>query len=77
GNPEVFEEEALDRVYAFSKGVPRLANLICDSALLTGFLYEKKTIDRALLDEVIREAPLQSSNPEFMETSDVTLQGGN
>lgn len=69
GNPEVFEEEALDRVYAFSKGVPRLANLICDSALLTGFLYEHKRITRSVMDEVIQEAPLQGSNapdPSFV-----------
>ena len=70
GNPEMFEEEALDRVYAFSKGIPRLTNLICDSALLSGFLYERRTITREVMDEVIREAPLQSSNPEFMEPTE-------
>ena len=71
GTPEIFEEEALDRVYAFSKGVPRLTNLICDSALLSGFLYERRTISREVMDEVIREAPLQSSNPEFMESTEI------
>jgi len=70
GDSEIFEEEALDRVYAFSKGVPRLTNLICDSALLSGFLYERKTISREIMDEVIREAPLQGSSaedPSFVE----------
>ena len=59
GDPDAFESEALDRVYAFSRGVPRLVNLICDSALLTGFLRETKTITRGMMEEVIREAPLK------------------
>ena len=75
GDPEIFREESLDRVYAFSRGIPRLVNLICDSALLSGFLYNQKTITRQIMDEVIKEAPLQSSSPEFMETIG-TLQGG-
>ena len=67
GDPETFEEEAIHRIYAFSKGVPRLVNLICDSALLTGFLKEQKRINRAMMDEVIQEAPLQGGSVE--ETS--------
>jgi len=67
GNSETFEEEALDRVYAFSKGVPRLANLICDSALLTGFLRDEKRISRAMMDEVIQEAPLQGRSSETID----------
>jgi len=64
GDPETFEDEALNRVYAFSRGVPRLINLICDSALLSGFIKDLKKIDRELMDEAIREAPLQSSGNE-------------
>lgn len=69
GDPEIFEEEALKRAYAFSKGIPRLVNLICDSALLTGFLYGKKTIDRKIMDEVIQEAPFQTGPPETVDHS--------
>jgi len=61
GNPDIFQLEALDRVYAFSKGIPRLVNLICDSALISGFLYNQKKVTRALMDEVIREAPFQGN----------------
>ena len=74
GSPGLFEEEAIDRIYAFSKGVPRLVNLICDSALLTGFLYERKSIAPQVMDEVIREAPLQNSNLEFMEEENAKMR---
>lgn len=52
-----FTDEALEMIYQFSKGVPRLINQICDSALLSGFIYEKELIDGDLLQEVVHESP--------------------
>lgn len=53
-----FTDEALDIIYQFSKGVPRLINSICDSALLNGFIYEKDIIDGELMQEVVDESPM-------------------
>jgi general secretion pathway protein A len=58
GKREYFTEAAFQRIFDFSKGVPRLINQICDSALLTGFLNEKETIDVDILEEVIAESPM-------------------
>ena len=55
---QYFTEEALDEVYQFSGGVPRLINSICDSALLNGFIYEKDIIDGELMREVVSESPM-------------------
>ncbi len=52
-----FTDKALDLVFQFSKGVPRLINQICDSALLNGFIYEREMIDHHLMLEVVSEAP--------------------
>ncbi len=52
-----FTDEALEMIYQFSKGVPRLINQICDSALLSGFIYEREVIDGKLIHEVIHESP--------------------
>ena len=54
-----FTEEALGLVYRFSKGVPRLINQICDSALLSGYIYEIKLIDKKIMKEVIAESPFE------------------
>lgn len=54
-----FTDPALDMIYRFSKGVPRLINQVCDSALLNGFIYEKDIIDEKLMQEVIHESPVQ------------------
>jgi len=38
--------ESYEIIYAFSKGIPRLINILCDRALLLGFVKERKTFDR-------------------------------
>ncbi len=53
-----FTEGALNMVYKFSKGVPRIINQICDSALLSGFIYENLIIDEKTINEVINESPM-------------------
>ncbi len=54
---EIFTPEAFEIVYDFSKGVPRLINQICDSALLSGYIYEADKIDSKIMYEVIKESP--------------------
>ena len=53
-----FTDKAMDMIYQFSQGVPRLVNQVCDSALLNGFIYEKDIVDENLMHEVIRESPV-------------------
>ena len=55
----IFTPEALDVMYDFARGVPRLINYSCDNALLSGFVYEKKTIDKETMLEVINESHLK------------------
>jgi len=38
--------EAYDAIYHFSRGTPRLINILCDRVLLNGFVNETRTIDR-------------------------------
>lgn len=57
-NRQYFTDEAINIIYQYSKGVPRLINQICDSALLNGFIYEKDIIDELLMNEVINESPV-------------------
>jgi len=61
---QIFEEEALDEIYFFSKGYPRLINIICDRSLLTGFVEESKTISRKHVKECAKELtiPLSTRN---------------
>jgi len=46
-----FSKSALDEIYKFSKGTPRLINLLCDRALLGGFVEETNHIDKEIIQK--------------------------
>lgn len=52
---ELFKSDALRHIYTFSHGYPRLINIICDHALLTGYSAGKKIIDSAVIKECEKE----------------------
>lgn len=56
GRPGVrFEQTALKAVYNYSKGVPRLINILCDRALLTAFVLEDRKIAGSTVKLAISE----------------------
>lgn len=55
GNPELFDPQACELIYSYSKGTPRLINSMCDTALLYGYEKQKKVIDGMLMSDVISE----------------------
>jgi len=44
-----FQPDAVDEVYSYSQGTPRLVNALCDRALLAGYVYRTGEIDRRLV----------------------------
>jgi general secretion pathway protein A len=46
-----FTTEALFAIARLSEGVPRRINLLCDQALVAGFIRESRTIDESMVDE--------------------------
>ena len=51
----VFTDPAVEEIYLYSGGTPRLINIICDRALLAGFVSETFTIDDAIIKKCIEE----------------------
>jgi general secretion pathway protein A len=52
---EIFKPDAMREIFKFSHGTPRLINVICDLALLTGFSGDLKKIDAAVIKDCARE----------------------
>ncbi len=50
-----FTHEAFEAVFRHSKGVPRLINIICDRALLAGFVKDSFVIDDTMIQQAARE----------------------
>jgi len=44
-----FSKSALHEIYKFSRGTPRLINLLCDRALLGGFVAQTYHIDKGII----------------------------
>lgn len=56
GNNVAFESAAMKAVYKFSKGIPRLINVVCDRALLGAFTAGKRgPIPRKIVKQAVRE----------------------
>ena len=55
GSPDLFTDEACQRVHHYSAGVPRLINLLCDTALVYGFAEDAREIGVDLVQGVIDE----------------------
>ena len=49
-----FTPDGLQAVYAATDGIPRLINVLCDNALLTGYAKEQTRIDRNIITEVLQ-----------------------
>ena len=54
-NREIFTGDAVREIFSFSGGYPRLINIICDHALLTGYASDLSTIDKKVIKECERE----------------------
>lgn len=51
----LFTPKALKKIYQYSKGIPRLINVVCDNALINGYGSEKKVIGEDIIREVISD----------------------
>lgn len=73
-NPFIFANRAIELVYQYSAGVPRIINNICDNALLSGFALERGLIGEDIIREVARDFDLEPPTSDFNTTApDVSL----
>jgi len=57
GTP-VFSPEAMKKVYQFARGIPRVTNLICEHALISAFVDQKKPVPPETVESVASEFEL-------------------
>ncbi|MCK4603499.1 MAG: AAA family ATPase [Deltaproteobacteria bacterium] len=60
----IFTESAVQNLYEYTRGIPRLINVLADHALLTGYVRELKRIDNRVVDECAAELRLSGSKDE-------------
>ena len=57
-NADVFEQESLDAMHRYSRGIPRTVNLICEQALIAGYAENVKAIPPDIIRQVAAEFDL-------------------
>jgi type II secretory pathway predicted ATPase ExeA len=51
----VFDDDAMEFIYAWTNGVPRLINQMCDMALVYAYAEARPDVDRDLLSQLIKD----------------------
>ena len=64
-NSGLFSEEATKLIHLTTHGNPRLINILCDHALLSGFAQEKQLIDDTIITECVNELHLPGDTATF------------
>jgi type II secretory pathway predicted ATPase ExeA/cytochrome c-type biogenesis protein CcmH/NrfG len=64
---QLFTSDAIHEIYRFSRGYPRLINVICDHSLLTGYVQGLKTISPEVVNECAREIRFPGETGSIIE----------
>ncbi len=52
---KIFTDGAVDKIYKYSRGIPRNINNLCQNALFAGYSMELKKIDKDIIDAVAED----------------------
>jgi general secretion pathway protein A len=70
----LFSNEALDLVHRYSRGIPRIINLVCEHALIVGYVEQIQQITPSIVEGVAAELELEMQ--PFMVSSAALGDGG-
>jgi general secretion pathway protein A len=62
-NPDIFSPEAVAAVHQYSRGIPRVTNLLCEQAMVSAFVDQKCPVPADIIDEVARDFDLDTVDP--------------
>jgi type II secretory pathway predicted ATPase ExeA len=69
-NVNLFDNHAIGLIGTVSQGIPRVINNMCDNALLYGYASGSETITREIIEEVVENLDLTSSNLKMNPASE-------
>jgi general secretion pathway protein A len=76
---ELFDFGSVQKIALYSKGIPRLINVICDNALLIAYATSQSKVSAKIIDEVARDLQLVEPTPVKVaeERKPASRQAGN
>ena len=61
GDRTIFTLNVLESIYSYSGGIPRVVNVLCDNALLTGYALGRKEIDTGIIRKVAEDLSITTN----------------
>ena len=58
---QVFDSDALSAIHRYSKGIPRVVNLLCEHCLVSSFVDQQKMITGRTVEAVAQDFDLQDA----------------
>jgi len=52
---DLFTPEACDAIFEASRGIPRIVNILCDTALVYGYADQKQEIDAVIVNQMLQD----------------------
>lgn len=68
----IFTDDAIETIHEASQGNPRLINILCDHAMISGFAKDLKEIDRDIIIECVED--LRLPGEETLQTSEIIVK---
>ena len=68
-DPELFSDRAQSRIAAYSRGIPRRVNILCDHCLVIGYADQRQQIDVDVVDQAIEALEGPARRPARRPTS--------
>jgi type II secretory pathway predicted ATPase ExeA len=73
GGESIFQSQAMDAVYFYARGIPRVINLICEHSLINAYVEQLRPVPARVVEEVAGEFQLTSSpsttSPESIQST--------
>ncbi len=78
-NPDIFSPEAVAAVHRYSRGIPRVINLLCEHSLVSSFVDQQNPVPAEIVEEIARDFDLDVIDPLAQAPAQATrldLPGG-
>jgi general secretion pathway protein A len=69
--PPIFSEDALDNIYEYSRGIPRIINNLCENAMVNAFAREQRPVTGDMVTDVA--ADFRLITPALPEESTASI----
>jgi hypothetical protein len=70
-------ERMIEAVHRYARGIPRVVNLLCEHALISAFVDQKRPVQVGAIDEVAREFDLHRIDPISQPVEQAGASGEN